>query len=190
MTKDETKDFTATKKLHDSAPMKANGALGMIDKLLDDVIKNPSLQTDSILKTNSVFQSDVIIEGTVPLSSIEQLLLDSCIKLNTYLCDILIHVNLLELNKVESNSDFDAISSFKKDVDVIQQRLVSVGFDIAEFHNKHDSTLMMKNTIFNDSKQQRQSIISAHKSWIIYQITFLKSSMETIRRLYRLLMKG
>ena len=64
-----------------------------------------------------------------------------------------------------------------------------------EFHNKHDETIKMKNISqaileAQELKMKRKTILETHKSWLVYQITFLKTSMESIRRLYRFLGKA
>lgn len=194
MEKGITVRFDHIESMYKSAPMNASGSLARIDKLLDEVIADPVLQTDSIFKSNSFFSNDTTLSGIV-LADTEQKLVNVSTKLHTYLCDILIHINQLELKKVESNSDFESYDSFKKDIDTIQQKLISIGFDIVEFHNKHDETIKMKNISqaileAQELKMKRKTILETHKSWLVYQITFLKTSMESIRRLYRFLVKA
>lgn len=182
--------FNHIESMYKSAPMNASGALARIDKLLNEVISEPVFQTDAIFKSNSFYPNDATLNGTIVLSDTEQKLVDVSTKLHTYLCDILIHVNHLELKKVESNADFEAYDDFKKDVDDIQQKLLAIGFDIVEFHKNHDDLIKTKSTSQNEQKLQRKTIMEAHKSWLIYQLTFLKTRMESIRRLYRLLIKA
>lgn len=178
--------------MNKSAPMKASGSLARIDKLLNEVINEDVFQTDAIFKSNSFYPNDTALNGTIVLSDTEQKLVDVSTKLHTYLCDILIHVNLLELKKVESNSDFESYDNFKKDIDDIQQKLISIGFDIVEFHKNHDDIIKAKSTphMQNEQKYLRKTIMETHKSWLVYQLTFLKTRMESIRRLYRLLIKA
>ena len=192
MEKGITVRFDHIERLYKSAPMNASGSLARIDKLLNEVISDPVFQTDAILKSNSFYPNDVTLNGTIVLSDTEQKLVDVSTKLNTYLCDILIHVNQLELKKVESNSEFELYDNFKKDIDTIQQRLVSIGFDNVEFHKKHDDAIKMKSIAhtLDEQKLIRKTILETHKSWLVLQLTFLKTSMESIRRLYRILIKA
>ncbi|OHT00076.1 hypothetical protein TRFO_33313 [Tritrichomonas foetus] len=180
--------MTATEKYYQAVPMNASGSLGMIDQLLEEIIKCKTLQTNNITNTDNILPNDQNT-GNTNISETERDLLDICSRLNSNLCDIIVHINLLELKKVENNGDFDALSSFKRDVDHIQQKLINIGMDIAEFHRKHDDTIKRKRTDItqNERDRHREIVVKAHKMWLIYNINFLKSSIESVRRLYRLI---
>lgn len=106
--------FDHIEAMYKSTPMNASGSLARMDKLLDEIVADPVLQKDAIFKSNTMFSSDITLNGTISLLDTEHKIVDIATKFHSYLCDILTHVNQLELKKGESGSNFTNFDGFKK----------------------------------------------------------------------------
>jgi hypothetical protein len=174
--------------LSQAAPMHASASLNLTVKLFEDVANDASLMRDRILQTTAVF-TDMTKFHDVSLSNIDTRLSEVAGQFHTYLTDIRRHLELIVLKKTVAREDFSSVSQLSSDIDSIQQRLIAIPFDIIEFHKRHEEELALPNAAANAGQSClliRSLAITGHKTWLIYQVEFIKSAMQSIIRLYSL----
>jgi hypothetical protein len=169
-------------------PMQANAALNRTVKLFEDIVKDPILTRDQILQTTAVFTDLTKVQDT-SLSNIDTRLSEVAGQFHTYLIDIQSHLQLIVLKKTAAREDFMGANQLSNDIDSIQQRLIAIPFDIIEFHKRHEEELATRSGHANPPQSQvliRKLAVTGHKTWLIYQVEFIKSAMQSVIRLYSL----
>lgn len=165
----------------DLIPMAATSAIHEMRNLMDEISTN--LNTDKIEQTSAVFNSNQ------SLCTIDVCLVDIVGKMMNYLDDVYQYLNLILLKKTENREDFSSVLDLMNNIDSVRERLVSVPFDIAEFHEKHKSKL--GETSRSEPEQTvRKALIRGHKTWLQYQVAIITSSIQLVTRMYPLATSG
>jgi hypothetical protein len=78
------------------------------------------------------------------------------------------------------------------DIRAIQERLITLSFDMAKFHERHAEKLQVQPGTREASQRStsqnliRNLVMDGHKTWLVYQVEYIGSAMESIPRLYAL----
>lgn len=162
----------------DPAPMAATIAVHEMKALLKDI----SLR----LNREKIGQTTAAFNGSDSLCSLDNSLAEISAKLRGYLADIYSHLNIIVLHKTELREDFSAANQLMTDIDAIQQHIVSIPFDIIEFHTKHSD--QMKQVANNEPQVLiRKLAVSGHKEWLQYQVTYITEAIRSVTTLYGLI---
>jgi hypothetical protein len=149
------------------------------------------LTRDQILQAKAVF-SNLADAREKSLYQIDALLSEIIQDFNTYLTDIHAHLNLLTVQLAGKGDDCDSVIHLMNDIGAIQERLVTLSFDMAEFHERHAEKLQVQpgtREATQPSTSQnliRKLVMDGHKTWLVYQVEYISSAMESIPRLYAL----
>jgi hypothetical protein len=171
-----------------ATPMHASASLNLTVRLFEDLASDPILSRNRILQTTAVF-TDLTKANETSLSDIDTRLSEVASQFQTYLTDVQAHLHLIVLKKAAAREDFEGPNQLSSDIDSIQQRLIAVPFDVIEFHKRHQADLAVRPGAVDTPQSQlltRKLAITGHKTWLIYQLEFLKSSMQSVIRLYGL----
>jgi hypothetical protein len=149
------------------------------------------LTRDKILQAKAVFSSQPN-PGEKSLSQIDALLSEFVQDFSTYLTDIHAHLNLVTVQLASKGDDCDSVIHLMNDIGAIQERLLTLSFDMAEFHERHAEKLQVQPTMREVSQPLtsqsliRKLVMDGHKTWLVYQVEYISSAMESIPRLYAL----
>jgi hypothetical protein len=178
------------------APLKARAAMSCTTKLFYEILDDPLLNRENILATTAVFSTRSSSERSSESSLGERdcRLADVASQFALYLADMKVHLTLLLLMKTEMKQEFGGIEQLINDIDAVQQHLVGIPFEIIQYHKEHGANLRIPVTPTGIPEPQglifRQLALNGHKNWLIYEVGYIKSAMQSITRLYQILTEG
>lgn len=157
-------------------PMAARcGILAMRDLTQDIGVQ---LSKDRIMQAVSAFHGDD------SLCALDTCLSDISGRLRGYLADVYTHLNIISLRKAELREDFSAVNQLMSDIDAVQQHIVSIPFDIIEFHAKHGDYLKKVADYKEPLTTMRKLALSGHREWLQYQSSYITEAIRSVSTLY------
>jgi len=173
-----------------SAPKEAIACANCAIKLQDRV--RNELPRDAIIQATSTFSN---LNGFPEARSLQQFdttLSEIAQLFHTYLQDMYKHLNQIALQLAAKKEDSTTIAQLMTDIDSVQERLVTIPFDIAKFYQEHADKLdplprvNEPECVLAQQILLRKLVMDGHKSWLMHQAQFIGGACYSIPRLYGL----